>query len=275
MLLGLLSLSAFAQVPDQNVGVTTQTPDLADVKIIQKLGDRVPLEAQFHDENGNQVTIKDSLRSRPTIVLPIFYRCKGVCNVELQGLVAALPQVSDLKVGKDFDVIVLGIDPNEGPDLAKAKLDSIITSSPTFQGTEKGWHFLTGSYDQIRKVTDALGFMYEYDPKTDFINHPAGTMFLTPNGIVSSYILGANYAPTDLRRNLDKAAEFKVGNRSADIFFGCVHVDPITGQRSLVVVQALKVAAVVTLIGLSTLVYFWSHKKAKNSADDQAWTTED
>jgi len=175
--------------------------------------------------------------------------------METQGLLTALPKL-DMKVGRDFDVIVLSIDPQEGPALAKDKMTTSLAMSPAFKGTDAGWHFLTGSIDQIREVTDALGFFYTYDAKDDVVNHPAGLMFLTPQGRVSSYILNLGFGKEQLEKNLRIAAKNTVGERTADSYFGCVHTDPITGQRSINILRFLSLFALVFLCGVVTFIAF-------------------
>ncbi|HVT12394.1 MAG TPA: SCO family protein [Fimbriimonadaceae bacterium] len=240
--------------------------DLSKVHIVQRLGIQVPLDTTFRDQDGRVVRLGDSLHSRPALVLPIFYRCQGVCNVELQGLLATLPQLKQ-KIGKDYDVVVLSIDPQEGPDLAKAKLQASLATSPELKGTEPGWHFLTGTLENIHKVTDALGFYYTYDADKDLINHPSGIMFLTPAGVISSYILGANYTTSRLSLDINVANAKKLGTKVEDIFFGCIHCDPITGRKSIVIERFLSLLGVVTVVSivatLATLSGFRWRKKRK------------
>ncbi len=234
----------------QPVAVAPLNLDVSSVKIIQRIGNQVPAEAQFKDQGGSTVTIGKLLHGKPALMLAIFYRCTGVCGVELANLVGTLEKMTAKKVGRDFDVIVVGIDPVETPDLALAKLKQTIATSDSLKDTEAGWHFLTGSIDQIRLVTNKIGFYYTWDASKDIINHPAGLMFLTPTGIVSSYILGAQYTPEKIEGNLEIAAKGQLGLKSADIFFGCIHVDPLTGKRSIVIQNVVSVAAAVTVIAL-------------------------
>ena len=49
-------------------------------------------------------------------------------------------------------------------------------------GTEKGWHFLTGTQDSIDKVTKAAGFNYQWDDKSNQFAHAGGVMVVTPAG---------------------------------------------------------------------------------------------
>lgn len=181
--------------------------------------------------------------------MAIFYRCTGVCSIELENVVETISKMNK-QVGRDFDVVVVGIDPVETPELARDKLRLALAGQPKLQATEAGWHLLTGSLDSIRAVTDKLGFYYSYDPVKDIVNHPAGIMFVTPTGVVSSYILGASFSADVMDADLDKAAKNELGVKSADIFFGCIHIDPLTGKTSLVVQNVLMVLAAVTVVSL-------------------------
>jgi len=163
-------------------------------------------------------------------------------------------------VGRDFDVIVVGSDPVETPDLAKAKLNQTIATSRNLRGTEAGWHFLTGSLKNIHSVTNAIGFYYTYDEGQDVVNHAAGLMFVTPSGVVSSYILGPRYTPEALGENLEIARKNQLGVKSNDIFFGCIHIDPLTGKRSIVIQNVISVAGVVTVVGLLLTILTLSGK---------------
>jgi protein SCO1/2 len=118
-----------------------------------------------------------------------------------------------------------------------------------------------------------MGFFFTYDESADRVNHPAGLSFITPTGVVSSYILGARYAPNVVSSGLDLAAKNQVGVKSADIFFGCIHIDPLTGRRSIVIQNVLKVAGVITVLALSLMLLTltgkarWGKKKPPVSGD--------
>ena len=276
----IASAVTFGQGFQQATGVVPPNINLEDVKIIQRLGNQIPPDATFKDQNGTTVTIGSLFRGRPVLMLAIFYRCTGVCSVEMENLASTLEKVNDLKVGKDFDVIVVGIDPIETPDLAKDKLKETLATAPKFKGTEGSWHFLTGTMPNIRAVTNKLGFFFTYDAANDIVNHPAGIMFLTPTGAVSSYILGATYTPEAFKKDIAIAQKSQIGIKSPDIFFGCIHVDPLTGKRSLVIENVLRVAGVITVLAvLLTILTLtgkakWNQKKA-GKKDPNSWYVDD
>lgn len=280
----LLSLSASAAAAvsiaiaqgglQQPTAVLPRNLDISKVKIIQRIGNQIPVDAKFKDQDGKPVTIGSLLNNRPAMVLAIFYRCTGVCGVELANLVDVLGKLKNKKVGRDFDIIVVGIDPVETPDLAKDKLSETLATAPNLKVTAPGWHFLTGDLANIRSVTNPLGFYYTYDAAQDIINHPAGLMFVTPTGVVSSYILGAQYTPKAIEADLDLARKSQLGVKSADIFFGCIHIDPLTGKSSIVVENVLKVLAAITVLSLGLTILTLSGKarwKKRKAAGVDEW----
>jgi protein SCO1 len=227
-------------------GNLPQAVDRKNVRIDQHLGIQVPLEATFRDRTGKTVTLGDVLEDRPAIVLPIFYNCTGVCNLELRGALETLREMKARKLGRDFDVIVVGIHPKETPDLAEGKYKASVADLDR-PGTEGGWKFLVGDADNIHRVTDALGFYYTFDEAKDAIDHPSGIMFLTAQGKVSSYIYGAKYTAAAFEKNLDLATKGQVGEKATEIFFGCIHIDPVTGKRSVQIKNVLKVLGFATM----------------------------
>jgi len=268
-LLGLTLAASFARGQGDfqpSVAAAPANVDTSKIYIDQRLGNQIPLDATFKDQTGAAVTFGDVVSKRPTLALLIFYRCRGVCSVEFAELLKNLSKMPSKKVGRDFDVTVLSIDPQEGPDLAKGKLQEAIDSSKDYQDTQPGWHFLTGDLTQIHKVSDALGFHFTYDEKTDTINHPAGIMFIGTDGKISSYILGAKFPPEAISKNLDIAAKHEVGQKAQDIFFGCIHVDPLTGKRSLAIEAVMRLFAWVTLFGVIATIATLSYRSRRRSA---------
>ena len=128
----------------QATGVAPQNVDVSHVKIIQRIGNQIPTDVPFKDQMGRDVTLRALLEKRPAIALAIFCRCTGVCSIELENLVSTLDRMTDKRVGRDFDVIVVGINPRETPELANAKLQQTLATYRNLKGTDSGWHFLTG-----------------------------------------------------------------------------------------------------------------------------------
>ena len=152
--------------------VAQYRPVLADEQVaelqvepINRLGERVPGDIRFLDHTGAEVTIGDYLgQGRPIILTLNYFRCPMLCIETLNGLIDGLMRV-DWQAGRDFTLLTVSFNPEEGPELAAAKRESYLTRY-TKPGVGEGWHFLTGEKDQIDRLCDAVGFPYIYVEET-------------------------------------------------------------------------------------------------------------
>lgn len=234
-------------------------PALNAVGIEQRLGVQLPLGARFADENGREVELKEYFGKKPIIVAFVYYECPMLCNEVLNGLASSLKGIA-FSAGKEFDVVAISFNAKETPELAKAKKESYLArySRPN---TENGWHFLTGSQEEIDKATNAAGFAYQWDEKSKQFAHAGGIMVATPEGKLSHYFYGIEYAPKEVRLGLIEASNNKIGNPVDQLLLYCYHYDPSTGKYGLVVMRALRVAGFVTIIGLAAMVLIlWRFK---------------
>ena len=69
---------------------------------------------------GKTVRLGDYFGKHPAILSLVYYNCPMLCSEEMDGLASALEMVK-LTPGKDFDVIIISIDPSETPELAAKK----------------------------------------------------------------------------------------------------------------------------------------------------------
>ncbi len=175
-----------------------------------------------------------------------------LCDLVLQGVTGSLKSLT-FDAGKQFEVVVVSIDPKETTQLA-AKTKAGNVSRYGRAGTEKGWHFLTGGQDPILELTQAAGFRYSYDKERDQFAHAAGMMVLTPGGRISRYLFGIDFAPRDVRLALIESAEGKIGNLADQILLYCFHYDPVYGRYSAMTMNILRLAAAATVLGLGLLI---------------------
>ncbi len=202
---------------DSSNGIPTA---LKTVGIDQKLNEQLPLDAEFKDDNGNLVNIGNYFnQKKPVILALVYFECPMLCNEVLNGLTGSLKGIS-FDAGKDFDVVAISFDAreNDKPELAKNKKASYLTRYGR-PGTENGWHFLTGTQEEIDKITKAVGFNYHYDEKTEQFAHAGGIMVLTPSGKISRYFYGIDYSPKDLKFGLMESSEEKIGNVGGSALF--------------------------------------------------------
>ncbi len=219
---------------------------LAKVGIDQKLDAQVPLDLAFVDEQARPVTLARYFGRRPVVLALVYYECPMLCTQVLNGLVSALDVLS-FDAGRDFDVLVVSFDPGETPGLARAKKAAYLERYGR-PGTEEGWHFLTGRQESIARLTGAVGFRYAYDERTDQFAHAAAIVVLTPEGRVSRYFYGIEYAPRDLRLGLVEASQGRIGTVVDQALLLCYHYDPAQGKYGVVVMNLVRLGGAVTLV---------------------------
>lgn len=253
---------------DPSVTVSNGMPAaLKEVGIEQKLGEQLPLDAAFKDENGQPVKLGNYFqKGRPVILALVYYECPMLCNEVLNGLTGSLKGMS-FDAGKEFDVVAISFDAreNEKPDLAKNKKAAYMERYGR-PGTENGWHFLTGDQAAIDAVTKAVGFNYNWDEKTKQFAHAGGIMVVTPDGRLSKYFYGIDYAPKDLKFGLMESAESKVGTAADKLLLYCYHYDPASGTYGFAILRVLRVGGILTLLTMGIAGFlFWRRNKAGGS----------
>jgi protein SCO1 len=163
-----------------------------------------------------------------------------LCTQILSGLESAL-RVLSFNPGQEFEVVSVSFDPKDTVEIAAAKKETYLKRYHR-PGTANGWHFLTGDETNIKALTDAVGFHYKYDPKTDQFAHASGVMVVTPDGRLSKYFYGVEYSPRDLRLGLVEAAQNKIGNPVDQLLLFCFHYDPATGKYGAVAMNMVRFA---------------------------------
>jgi len=207
----------------------------------QHIGEPVPPQVPFKTAEGRSVTLGEYLKGDlPILLAPVYYECPTLCGLTMEGIGEAL-ETMRLRAGKDFRVVLFSIDPGEGPAEARARAGSLARAFPN-AGVPEGWHLLTGAQPAIDALTRAIGFEYAYDDARDEYVHTAGSVLLTPDGIVDRYLLGVQYPPTDLRLGLLESARGRIGSMPDRLLLRLYEGDPQTGRYSLSVMRVLRLA---------------------------------
>jgi protein SCO1/2 len=230
----------------------SQPSILKNVGIQQKLGVTIPLDLQFADEYGHAVQLGDYFKTRPVILVLVYYQCPMLCTMVLNDLLRTMRSMHET-VGTDFDVLTVSFDPRDTPELALRKQQTYLAQYDR-PGAEAGWHFLTGEPASIRALTDAVGFHYVWDPKFQVYAHASGIIVLTPQGKTSRYFFGIDYVPKDLRLALTEASGNKIGGWTDEVLLYCFCYDPTTGKYGLAISRLLKTGGVATVLGLCLFV---------------------
>lgn len=277
---GLVTTGALAQygkpaevaIPGQ--GRVASGMKNAGVRVDQRLGNQIPVDAMVTTSDGRRVRISDLQSGRPMLLQLVFYECPGVCLAELNGLVLAMRAMDarndDFQLGELYDILTVSIDPTETATQANSK-KVIYTDLYNNPGTEPNWHFAVGERQEVERIADAIGFRYRVDDDGTNIVHPAALVVLTPEGRVSRYFLNTQYAATDLAASLINAREGGVGQREPETyFFSCIQIDPLTGKVSMNVLQSIRVGGVMTVLAIIASILVMSYKSRKAQPSEVA-----
>jgi protein SCO1/2 len=238
-----------------------QPKDLPGIAIEEKLGQFVPLDLTFYDEGGKPVTLRQLIHT-PVILTPVYLHCPNVCSLVLQNLADVLNRVPG-EPDKEYRVISFSFDETEKPGLAlqkkKTYLKMIQRPFP-----EDAWRFLTGDAENIRKLTDAIGFHFRRVGQ-DF-EHPVALIILAPDGKIIRYMYGAEPLPFDLKMAVVEASQGKIGPAISKVVRFCFSYDP---KANKLVFNTLKVTGTVTLIFALSFVVFLFFKGKKHHPQEE------
>ena len=244
--------SAQSNVPGVNPAASApsnQMPAvLSDVRFDQRLNEPLPLDTRFKDEEGRDVKLGDYFGRRPVVLAFVYYECPMLCTQVLNGLTTSL-SVLDETVGREFDVVAISFDARETPALANGKKKSHLDRYKRPESAN-GWHFLTGDEPAIKAVTSAAGFNYVWDEKTQQFAHPSGIIVATPEGKLSRYFFGIEYASRDVKFALVESSAGRIGNAIDQLLLYCYHYDPATGSYGFVAMGAVRVGGALTVLAL-------------------------
>ena len=252
-------LAQVAPYGEKSMGEPAQDhlPDiLTTVKIDQRLGQQLPLDTSFRDETGKAIKLGDYFTKKPVILSLVYYQCQILCMEDLNGLVSALEMVN-LTPGKDFQIVIVSIDPAETPAIAAAKKAFYVKRYGRMD-TAAGWHFLTGEQPAIKALAQAVGFGYVRLPgstgKPPLFAHASSIEVVTPEGRMAQYYLGVEYSPKDLQLGLVEASHNTIGTPVDNILTYCYRYDPKLNRHSLVIARIVQAGCLLTVLGLGSFM---------------------
>ncbi len=246
------TISGPAKLPTQDLlnmkNGTSRPGGLNGVTIEQRLNSQMPLDAVFKDEDGRSAPLGAYFGKRPVVMALVYYDCPMLCTQILNGMVRAL-KILKFTPGQDYDVVAISFDAREVPSQAKAK-KVVYMRDYGHPETAGAFHFLTGDLASIKRVTDTVGFRYNWDPHTGQFAHASAIYLLTPDGRLSKYFYGVEYSPKDLRLGLIEASQNKIGTAVDQLLLFCYHFDPKAAKYTPVAMSILRVAGGFTVLGL-------------------------
>lgn len=259
------SLLAWAGIFDGGLvafGQRQPRDTLEAAKIEPHVGQVLPLAAEFRDHRGQKVQLGELVGQRPLVMCLVYFKCPMLCKLTADGLIRAVASVPE-NVGENFDVVVVSFDPRDTPRRASAARDHALGRYARADSAA-GWHFLTGSQENIDLLTEAVGFQYVWDEQSKQFAHAAGLVIVSPDGVITEYLDGVNFSPRNLMAAVNRAAENQLTERPLTSFVRCYLYDPTTGKFGAAIQWTIRALGVATVLGLILGMYSLSRRKTRD-----------
>jgi protein SCO1/2 len=224
-------------------GVSARAQDANLTGFANHRGTTLP-DVRFTDETQTRVAMS-AYFGKPFFLAFAYHSCPQLCGLVLSGFAEGLRGLPE-KTGRDFDVVVVSIDPSDTPERSAAAKQRYVGR---YGGDGSGWHFLTGDAASIHLLAGAAGFNFLYDPIQKTFVHPAGVFFVKRHGVVGGHLEQTTFSPGDLQKLIDGAG----GDASSPWNRLCGAFGFVGGARTPWVMTALRFGAVVVVVVLAVV----------------------
>lgn len=242
---------------------TIRPAALDNVGIDEKLGASVDPNLTFIGEDGYPVQLKEFLgKGRPVVLDLVYYTCPMLCTLVLNGQVEAMRSV-DWMPGRDYEVVTVSIDPRDAFDVARKKKAEYLSS---YDRPAPGWHFLTDTHGNVKKLAEQVGYRYAYDSKTEQYAHPSAIMVLTPEGKVARYLYGIKYSARDFKFAIAEASAGRATMALEKILLFCYHYDPNANRYVLFAENVMRGGGALTVLLLGGMVWRYARGERRRAA---------
>jgi protein SCO1/2 len=256
-----ICISARAQMVPSSAPPKGLPPALQNVGFDPQLDAQLPLDLPFTDEAARAVRLGDYFGRKPVVLAFVYYSCPMLCNQVEESLVGALKMIS-FTVGKEYEVVLVSMDPRETPDMAAEKKLRALSRYARPESSA-GWHFLVGSPESVAAITRAANFRYTFDEKTNLFAHASGILVLTPQGRISRYFFGIDYPARDVRLGLVEASANKIGTPADRLVLFCYQYDPASARYSAKILGIVRLGGIATVLAILIGIFVFRRRESR------------
>jgi protein SCO1/2 len=188
---GLLALLAMLQAGPLRA---EEVPELA-----PPAGARLPLDIEVRDTAGRARRMGEVLGGLPVVFTFADYHCEALCGTALGLATATLPGTG-LRPGEDYNLVVLGLDPRDGPAEATAMRRAWLGEGTALAASAR---FLVAAAPAVEAAMRALG--YRVRRRETGFDHPLALLVLRADGHLAATLPAFGAAPEELRAALRAA----------------------------------------------------------------------
>jgi protein SCO1/2 len=233
--------------------------------IYERLDEYIPEDLVFVTEDYDTVKMM-SLIDKPTIIVPVYYECPGLCSPLLEGVSEVISRAT-IELGKDYQVFTVSFDPTENTKLAIDKKRTYSRLVEGYHDLDNGWKFFTGDSTNINTLLSSIGYQVK-KTGVDYI-HPGAIIVLSPEGKITRYLHGTYFLPFDLKMAVVEASEGKSGPTINKVLKFCFSYD---AEGKKYVFNVTKVSGVVIMLFALALfmTLFIKNKTRKNKFTNES-----
>jgi protein SCO1 len=229
-----------------------------EIGIIEHLGETIPLDLEFINEAGDTVTLRQ-LIDKPTILSFVYFDCPSICGPFQSGIADVISK-TDMVLGKDYQTILISFNPIDGPAKAREKKNNYVQQIPEDQ--RYAWHYLTGWPENIKKITDAVG--YHYKPVGLDFAHPSALIILSPEGKITRYLFGISFLPFDLKMALIEAEKGLARPAINKVLEYCFSYNDTSRTYTLEITRIVATITILIAMVVLLVLFFMKRKKSAN-----------
>lgn len=207
------------------------------------LGDSVPLDIELTD-SGGRTLLGRSLKDFPrTVLVPVWYGCRKLCGFTLESLARGL---SAQPPARRTQIVVYSINPAETTKDAGSERNRLLSRHPDLS-THADWRFATLPSPDIRRLSTAIGFRYDFDGSHEQFRHVAGAVVIDRKGVERAFLPGPAIKADELGRALAEDRPPQVPRLASF----CFTYDPQTGQYSLSILRVIQLLGLLTIVAVA------------------------
>ncbi len=258
-----ITLAFIATIATATKPSGTKSDDV-EIGIVEHLNEYVPNNIQLINEKGDTVNLKNII-NKPTVLCFVYFECPMLCTPLMNGLAEVIDK-SDMKIGKDYQVLTIGFNIEEPLSLAIRKKKNYLSHMKTREA-ENGWKFFISDSANIARATNALGFKYKR--AGNVFLHSATLIFISQNGKITRYLNGTYFLPFEFKMALVESSKGTSGPTINKLLQYCYGYDT---QSQHYAMDVTKVGGAVILFLLLAIVFFiifkpLIHKKVKSTTN--------
>jgi len=223
----------------------------------------LPAKLAFTDQRNERVTLGQIANGKPLVLLFVDYTCKHICGPGLTLSAKALAD-SGLTIGRDYNFVLVGMDPRDGLDQARMMQHMRLSALPRM---ERASWFLVGDKADVAAATRALGYGYVYDPSTDQFAHDASLYVFAADGHVASVLpelaLTPDMARAAIRNSGSARPKPNILVQAARLCYGFAAAHGVYGKPIAVALQAMGILLIGAFAAWFGFVRWRSRKAAR------------